>query len=252
MEQPSLNNSCHFLSKGGSGGEIGFKLLVEIRIIHFSPYPHSVEVPFCLLSDVNIGHLMRQAVGELLTFGVIGLFGKPVSDLFPPYTRSTLPQVPSASLLEFSILASGTSRTPFDEFQFTVAGAGVVAAARTTSSKQRRVLCNAQHPSQLAPFVAEHQDGAVQGAVCRPGHVPSLQIWPFGRGRNVLLQPGPEALAPGGRPELPRPKPRLLGRGLRVHPRLAPRPISASVPVSKVILYWHGKCEPSTYGNLFH
>lgn len=91
-------------------------------------------------------------------------------------TRSTLPQVPSASLLEFSILASGTSRTPFDEFQITVAGAGVVAAARTTSSKQRRVLCNAQHPSQLAPFVAEHQDGAVQGAVCRPGHVPSLQI----------------------------------------------------------------------------
>lgn len=174
MEQPSLNNSCHFLSKGGSGGEIGFKLLVEIRIIHFSPYPHSVEVPFCLLSDVNIGHLMRQAVGELLTFGVIGLFGKPVSDLFPPYTRSTLPQVPSASLLEFSILASGTSRTPFDEFQ--IAGAGVVAAARTTSSKQRRVLCNAQHPSQLAPFVAEHQDGGVQGAVCRPGHVPSLQI----------------------------------------------------------------------------
>ena len=56
-------------------------------------------------------------MGELFTFGVIGLFGKPVSDLFPPYTRSTLPQVPSASLLEFSILVSGTSRTPFAELQ---------------------------------------------------------------------------------------------------------------------------------------
>ena len=61
---------------------------------------------------------MRQGSGRaFFTLGGIGLFGKHVSDLFPPYTTSTLPQVPSASLLEFSILVSGTSRAPFDELQ---------------------------------------------------------------------------------------------------------------------------------------